>query len=60
MTNQSVTIIECPKCSNPSIRAGAQDYCDVYVCRDGHLTRIKVGATRKEWDELAARNSGPT
>lgn len=43
--------IECPQCSKPtpSQRMGAQDYCDVYICKDGHLTRIKIGATRKEW-----------
>lgn len=53
--------IECPNCSKPSPakRVGAQDYCDIYVCNDEHLTRIKIGAARKEWDELAQGNLRP-
>jgi hypothetical protein len=43
--------IVCPVCAKMSTRVGAQDYCDVYVCEDKHLTRIKVGAKRKIWPE---------
>jgi hypothetical protein len=62
MTDKSVPNIVCPICGNKSTRVGAQDYCDVYVCEidSTHLTRIKVGAVRTEWNELASVNNGPT
>lgn len=52
--------IHCPICNNKAKRIGTQDYCDVYVCVDAHGVRIKVGAPRKVWDELASVNNGPT
>lgn len=43
--------VECPDCSRPNKaqRLGAQDGCDIYRCGEGHLTRIKIDAPRKEW-----------
>ena len=54
--------IECPQCSRPTkaTRVGTQDYCDVYTCKEGHLIRIHIDRPRKEWNELASRDSGPT
>lgn len=52
--------IYCPTCNGKATRVGAQDYCDVYVCAEKHLTRIKVGAPRKVWDELGSGSSQPT
>lgn len=68
LTNLSVRDIPCPICikvhntQNKATRVGAQDYCDVYVCSvdPTHLTRIKVGTVRTEWNELASVNNGPT
>lgn len=37
--------IVCPTCSEKSLRVGAQDECDVYLCEQGHVTRVKVGAS---------------
>lgn len=42
--------IKCPDCSLVGIRTGAQDNCDVYVCPNGHLTRVKVGTRKYELD----------
>lgn len=41
--------IVCPTCKKKATRVGAQDYCDVYVCEDKHLTRIKIGSKREVW-----------
>ena len=41
--------IVCPVCNKKSTRVGTQDYCDIYVCEEQHLTRIKINALRKEW-----------
>lgn len=46
---RSAEHIICPTCKEKSTRVGAQDYCDVYVCDNEHLTRIRVGAKRKIW-----------
>lgn len=43
--------IVCPRCGDKSTRQGAQDYCDVYLCNNKHLTRIKIGQPRKVWEE---------
>lgn len=51
-------VITCPTCKQPSVRQGAQDFCDVYVCENNHLTRIKVGANRDE--KLDSAGSGTT
>lgn len=53
--------IFCPDCEGKSTRVGAQDSCDVYVCESdtSHLTRIKVGAPRKVWNELGSGSSKP-
>jgi len=42
--------IKCPECSQVANRVGAQDACDVYVCPDNHLTRVKVGTRKYELD----------
>lgn len=42
--------IVCPICSDRAERVGAQDDCDVYVCEQKHLTRIKIGSSRKVLD----------
>jgi hypothetical protein len=59
--SKAIEHIACPTCTKPTkaTRVGAQDYCDVYVCKNEHITRIKVGAPRKEWNELATGNSKP-
>jgi len=41
--------IKCPTCQKKATRVGAQDACDVYVCEEQHITRIKVDAPRNEW-----------
>ncbi len=51
--------IHCKICNKKAKRIGTQDYCDVYVCEDAHGFRIKVGAPRKEWNELASVHNGP-
>ena len=43
--------IVCPTCKEKSTHVGTQDYCDVYVCKQQHLTRIKVGAKREVFNE---------
>ena len=39
-------IIKCPQCDLVAGRVGAQDYCDVYVCDNKHVTRVKVGTNQ--------------
>lgn len=50
--------IVCSTCSERATRVGAQDSCDVYVCEQQHITRVKVGAPRTEWNELAQGHNG--
>lgn len=58
----TINVIECPVCTKPtpSTRVGTQDSADIYVCKEQHLTRIRIGAPRKVWNELASGNSEPT
>lgn len=51
--------IECPKCSKPTPadRVGAQYECDVYICKEEHITMIRVNGPRKVWDELGSTSS---
>lgn len=42
--------IKCPDCDKVAERVGAQDACDVYVCPNDHLTRVKVGTRKYELD----------
>lgn len=37
------------RCGKKAVRAGAQDGCDIYVCEDRHITRIRLDEPRKEW-----------
>lgn len=54
--------IVCPRCTKPTVaeRAGAQDGCDIYVCKNEHITKVKLSAPRTEWNELAEGDTGPT
>jgi hypothetical protein len=47
--SKAAEYIVCPTCSKKATRAGAQDACDVYVCEEQHITRIRVGFPRNEW-----------
>lgn len=42
--------IACPDCGNVAIRQGTQDLCDVYLCPNNHVTRIKLGSPRNVLD----------
>lgn len=48
-TTHSVTEVVC-SCGWKAWRVGAQDFCDVYKCADGHITRYEVGkGLRTAW-----------
>lgn len=55
-----ISSIVCPDCKKRAERVGAQDGCDVYVCAEKHVTRVRLNWPREEWkDELADGNNQP-
>lgn len=47
---RGVEFIICPSCKMKSQRIGAEHGMDIYKCESNHLTRIKVGYPREQWD----------
>lgn len=48
---EQLPAIVCPTCSKKAERVGAQDGCDVYLCIEKHVTRVRLNAERKEWKD---------